>query len=875
MSGNTERLNTALAGRYKIAKQLGQGGMATVYLAHDEKHDRKVAVKVLKPELAAVLGAERFVVEIKTTAALQHPHILPVFDSGTADGFLYYVMPYIEGETLRGKLNRETQLGIDEAVRITTQVADALDYAHRHGVIHRDIKPENILLHDGRPMVADFGIALAVSAAAGGRMTETGLSLGTPHYMSPEQATAEKEITGRSDIYSLASVLYEMLAGEPPHGGGSAQQIIMKIITETAQPVTARRRSVPPNVAAAIAKALEKLPADRFESAKAFLDALANPTFATVGVARGPRRLAAVGFGIPAMVVTGLLIAILAAAAGWLSARRGVAAAMPPSRLAIDEPVSGVAFSGIARTVDISRDGEKVLWLATHPLGARVLVRRLDAPTAQPVANSASMLHLKFGPDGRSLYAASGASMQRISLEGGTWTPITGMERTSFYSFSKDGELWWSSAVGYGTYRRGADGRDSLVFPRSTINQVLPDGRHAIAVAVTPAANTGSVQYLDLRTGEIKGVFDSPIVEVRYTMGYLLYVTSDGRLMAAQFDSEAGVITGPHMEIATGVSVGGGGIAQFAVSDNGTVVYIPGASSDLVRVSLSGNLRVIGDMPRRFHSPRISPDGQRIAFDDVSPVEGRDVWVYTQGVTSPTRATFQRDGHDVSWMLDGRGLYYASGNVGRIDLFSMRFNSTAAARAESVGVEVAYTGTPLPAGGFLATVPGATGHGLDIAILRPRAGKADTVLASPADESFAVPSPNGKWFAYISDHSGQPEAYIRALGGGTTQLQVSLDGASEPMWSRDGRQLFYRRDTPSGAELVAASLEFGAEPRVVKRTSLFDVSNFDTASPHANYDVSPDGTWFVFARRSGSDHVVVLQNVPELARRLARGAAAR
>ncbi len=199
-----DRLRVALSDRYTIERELGAGGMATVYLAHDLKHDRQVAIKVLKPELAAVLGAERFVQEIKTTAALSHPHILPLFDSGSADGQLYYVMPYIEGETVREKLNRETQFGIDEAVRITTEVADALDYAHRHGVIHRDIKPENILLHDGRPMVMDFGIALAVSAAAGGRMTETGLCLGTPHYMSPEQATADKEITGRSDIYSLA-----------------------------------------------------------------------------------------------------------------------------------------------------------------------------------------------------------------------------------------------------------------------------------------------------------------------------------------------------------------------------------------------------------------------------------------------------------------------------------------------------------------------------------------------------------------------------------------------------------------------------------------------------------------------------------------------
>ena len=181
------QLNTALEGRYIVEKELGRGGMATVFLAEDVKHRRKVAVKVLKPELAAVLGAERFVHEITTTASLQHPHILPLFDSGTAGGFLYYVMPFIEGETLRSKLDREKQFGIEEAVRITREVADALDYAHRHGVIHRDIKPENILLHDGRPMVADFGIALAVSAAAGGRMTETGLSLGTPHYMSPNR----------------------------------------------------------------------------------------------------------------------------------------------------------------------------------------------------------------------------------------------------------------------------------------------------------------------------------------------------------------------------------------------------------------------------------------------------------------------------------------------------------------------------------------------------------------------------------------------------------------------------------------------------------------------------------------------------------------
>ncbi len=286
--------------------------MATVYLAEDLKHKRKVAVKVLRPELAAVLGAERFVQEITTTANLQHPHILPLHDSGDVDGFLYYVMPFIDGETLRDKLNRETQLGIDEAVKITTEVADALHYAHGAGVIHRDIKPENILIHNGRPMVADFGIALAVSAAAGGRMTETGLSLGTPHYMSPEQATAEKDLTNRSDIYSLGSVLYEMLTGEPPHTGGSAQAIIMKIVTEPVDPVTKIRKSVPPHVAAATAKSLEKLAADRFESAAKFAEAL------TTGMVRvqtlGSRRWRTAGQRLG--LALGVSLGVLAAVAG-------------------------------------------------------------------------------------------------------------------------------------------------------------------------------------------------------------------------------------------------------------------------------------------------------------------------------------------------------------------------------------------------------------------------------------------------------------------------------------------------------------------------------------------------------------------------------
>jgi serine/threonine-protein kinase len=233
-----------------------------------------VAVKVLRPELGAVIGAERFLAEIKTTANLQHPHILPLFDSGDADGFLFYVMPYVEGESLRDRLQRDKQLPVGESVRIATEVASALDYAHRHGVIHRDIKPENILLHDGAALVADFGIALAASNAGGARITETGLSLGTPLYMSPEQAMGERDIAAPSDVYSLGCVLYEMLAGDPPFAGSTAQSIAARKLAQSVPSLRTVRKTVPEALEQAIAKALATSPADRFTRAAEFAQAL-------------------------------------------------------------------------------------------------------------------------------------------------------------------------------------------------------------------------------------------------------------------------------------------------------------------------------------------------------------------------------------------------------------------------------------------------------------------------------------------------------------------------------------------------------------------------------------------------------------------------
>src|SRR5689334_1803890 len=383
-------LSTALADRYRIERELGAGGMATVYLAEDLKHDRKVAIKVLRPELSAVIGAERFLREIKTIAGLQHPHILGLIDSGiarvgsqearpepssraerggregsgggassgapdsrlpTPDLFVYYVMPFVEGESLRDKLTREKQLSIAEAVRIATEVAGALDYAHRHGVVHRDIKPENILLHDGRPLVADFGIALAASRAGGTRMTETGMSLGTPHYMSPEQAMGEREITARSDVYALGCVTYEMLIGDPPFTGSTAQAIVAKVMTADPPPLAAQRRSVSPQVESAVLTALEKLPADRFATPAEFAAALnrradAAPTRILPAAARprGVPRLALIGAAL-GLVAFGLL------AGRWAAGRDIPSTLTFLQRSFRDEAIYNARFASDGQTI--------------------------------------------------------------------------------------------------------------------------------------------------------------------------------------------------------------------------------------------------------------------------------------------------------------------------------------------------------------------------------------------------------------------------------------------------------------------------------------------------------------------------------------------
>ena len=424
MSQQPEQLAAILTDRYRIERQLGQGGMATVYLAQDLKLDRQVALKVLRPELGAVLGTERFLAEVKITARLDHPHILTLIDSGAAGGLLYYVLPYVRGESLRDLLDREQQLGVERALEITKHVASALDYAHRHGVVHRDIKPENILLQEGEAMLADFGIALAVTEAGGNRLTETGLSLGTPQYMSPEQATGDRGLDARSDVYSLAAVLYEMLVGDPPITGKTVQSVIAKLLTEAPTRIRTVRPTVAEGVDAAVAKALSKVPADRFATAGDFMRALeaatmsaqmaaanaatstgASPAAAQAmaaipapGTVAGSRRARNVGILIGAGATVALLVAL--GARGKLFAPIDTSAALKER--------TQLTFSGRVSRPTLSSDGKQLAYFTRECQGARCTyaldVQDVGATvTRRVLAGATAAYWLEWSPDRRNL----------------------------------------------------------------------------------------------------------------------------------------------------------------------------------------------------------------------------------------------------------------------------------------------------------------------------------------------------------------------------------------------------------------------------------------------------------------------------------------
>ena len=878
MSDPVARLNAALEGRYAIERELGEGGMATVYLADDLKHERKVALKVLKPELAAVVGAERFLAEIKTTANLTHPHILPLFDSGEADGFLFYVMPHIEGESLEQRIDREKQLGVDDSVAITRKVADALDYAHERGVVHRDIKPGNILLSErGEPLIADFGIALAVAQAGSGRITETGLSLGTPHYMSPEQATGDRDVDPRSDVYALGCVLYEMLAGQPPFSATTAQAVLVKILTADAPSITSERRTVPPHVGHALAQALEKLPADRFTSAAEFATALGDPSFTYEARARTatatttPESRTAplpVGAARPwhqdrrsiASLVAGMVLAALAAW-GWLkptpSPEPGV-----PTRAQVTGLDMTVAGGGSTVRLAISPDGRWIVAVGAEGTTRGYLyIRQADDLEWRQLPNTEGARNPTFSPDGQSVaFRVLGRGISKVPITGGPALPIATGSGSSPHWGLNDTIVYSDRGA---LYRVGASGGEPEVLLDSdtvfvSLPHLLPNGKAVVFGTATGVDPLNSrILIFEMDTGEVRELVASGNNPRYVPTGHLIYGHGDQALMGVPFDLETLQTRGAQVTLLPALNVQNGGDSQFSVSETGTLIYDRGAEAFggavrlLVEVDLEGVESPLPLSAGQLNVPRYSPDGSKIAYED-----GPQIRVYD--VVTGASPLFTR------LFTAGRVLYPVWSPSGEHLYFSVGGASGDGYRRPSDGREEATQLWDRPGGNYVSDVsPGDSiivvrddtpDRGRDLLLMRQGGDGAEFegFLTAEWSESNAEISPDGQWIAYESNETGEYRIYVHSFPVITGQQSVSPGLGTDPVWSPDGRTLYYR----SGSQFLAVDVTTEPVFAVLSAPDvLFDEPNYSRIQNFGfrTWDIHPDGSRFIMVASEGGE----------------------
>ena len=867
-------LTDALSASYRIERELGAGGMATVYLAHDLKHDRDVAIKVLHPELGAALGGERFLSEIRTTARLQHPHILPLLDSGNAHGLLYYVMPLVTGETLRARLEREKQLPIDEAVLIAREVADALGYAHGLGVVHRDIKPENILLQGGHALVADFGIALAVQSAGGSRMTQTGLSLGTPQYMSPEQAMGEKSIDARSDIYALGAVTYEMLTGDPPFTGSTVQAIVAKVLTERPTAPRAVRDTVTPGVEHAVLKALAKLPADRFASAQEFAATLSGlRTFdSTTNSERESSPVAATSPRTKLLIGALALIAIAGSAtSAWLATHRPASANAELMRFDVRLPDSVNVFRGGGHKLALSHDGSMLVIAGMKGSTGALYLRRLGDPVAQlirgtefrPTPRGPNPVftddgsHIIFGvEESQVILPTIGGNVRRVADS----ATAGSLGKGDVLLFVRNDAIWIGSTV-------SADTR-LLIGPNKTRGlrgvkwpHLLPDETHAL-VTIDKASLSGDLDSLYLGVVSLK---DGSITELgvhgtdaRYVAsGHILFGRNGGEVYTAPFSLPKLAITGPIARVLENVWQGSGGATDFTVSDDGKLAYTNAAAGDMKRelllVDTSGKTRRIPGSASNAMYPRISRDGKRVVAGAGWNEDG-GVWLtdVASGSVSPFVAV--GDGFVPEWMPDYQHVLYLRTRKGVREVVSRAWDGSG---TEQVLVRDSvldiYGITAGPAHGF-AVYRARKNDDLYYAPMDSLSSiKAITQTPKVSEMSPAI-SPDGRFLAYTSNEGGTTnEVYVQALPGPGRRVRLSINGGTEPLWAGRGNTLYFRGPSRIMQVTLSTTLD------IVKRDSLFlDAMDRAPNSSRRNWDLMPNGHEFLMVQWRATDQVSVV-----------------
>ncbi|HJR36671.1 MAG TPA: protein kinase, partial [Gemmatimonadales bacterium] len=806
----------------------------------------------------------------------QHPHILPLLDSGAADGLLYYVMPYVRGETLRTRLTRERQLPLDDAIQIAREVADALGAAHALGIIHRDIKPENILLQGGHALVADFGIALAVQHAGGARMTQTGLSLGTPQYMSPEQAMGERAVDLRSDIYALGAVTYEMLTGDPPFTGATVQAIIAKALTERPVPPSTVRDTVPPGVEQAVLKALAKLPADRFGSSAEFVAALRADASVTSAGARARGREGAGGGRVSASPRLRVLIAalvVLAALGGWLLGRQGQARApaapLAATRFVLEAQTGERTPNIIGKVFALSPDGSTIVYVAS--IGGRpqqLFRRRFDELEAVAITGTAGATDPAFSPDGRWLTFFSGAQLVKLPLEGGTPIQLASVPGATSrgLAWCGNGEIVFATNASitlFAVHQDGgkvrevfrAPGSDGLRWPVA-----LPEPGHLLYASFSAVGDSVFVYAGSLGDGTSTRVNHEAYHPLGLLDGKLIYVTRTGDVMAAPFDARTRVTTGPPLRVASGVQMSvGTGMGIAILSHTGDLLFRDGATaSQLVYADQQGRTRPAVADTMGFLNPRFSPDGRRVAVA-VESFNRRAIWILDRG-----SGILSRFGEDEiattrdrpEWSPDGRRLFYRrqapAGNA-------VVVRATDRSDAERVvpGPRVAVNELVMAPDG--KTVLGRVSSGAASSQDLWWWTLPDTTSRPFTDnlefETGPRFSPDGRWVAYTAETGGLREVYIAPFPGPGGRIQISKGGAGLPIWSRDGRTIYY----PQVNRMMATTVAFASSSEVTGTRVLFEGDYALDDVLHGPFDIAPDGT-FLLVRPVRTVRTVVIRD---------------
>jgi serine/threonine protein kinase/Tol biopolymer transport system component len=875
-----------LAGRYRIERELGHGGMATVYLAQDLKHERRVAVKVLKPELAAVLGSQRFLTEVRTTANLQHPHILSLFDSGEVGGTVFYVMPYLEGESLRERLERESQLPIEDAIRIAVEVAGALDYAHRHGVIHRDIKPENILLHDGQALVADFGIALAAASTGGERLTETGLSLGTPAYMSPEQAVGERNIDARSDVYALGCVLYEMLTGQPPFTGRSAQAILARVITERPASPRALRDTVSAGVEAATLRALARLPADRFASAAEFARALSDGASTTAVSARhGAEPSASSALAPPPTrrlplyrdVRTWIAVAAAAAALffAFLSLRGREPTSGPPI-LSTLLPGPGEEWAITGSELALSPDGRQlVVGSVVDGADGPLLLRSLDTLGSVILSGTTGATDPFWSPDGTALGFFAAGRLQVLDLASRAVRDLCPAANPVGGTWTTKGEILYTPDPNAGLYAAPASGGPcrALLLRGDTLPRgrpfALPDGDHFLLTS----RNFKNVDFGSISARTLARLDIPSTAEAMFAPPDFILALQGSGLGASQgfyaqrIDTRTGrLVAGPFFVFGQVSSPGGRPIVSTSAVGS-LVVVGPGesTSSFMFLAPRGGATRDSVKSPGWMF--RYSHDGRHLV------IAGVGLWVLDTDRRVLTRVPVGSDTlHAVMvqpvWSPGDTALVFAFG--AGYWRFSLRLGTATRWFEPPAGRPGLSPDDWSPDGRWIvmdAPAGGAAAHS-EIWAYDTSTNSWVTVVSEPANVGDARVSPDGRWIAYRSNIDGSDQIYLRPFMRPGNAVRVSPGAGTVPRWRGDGRELFYT--DPTGAIMAVTIQADGAPgtpslalPRAVRRYA----STLGTTS--FNFEPTPDGAGFAYRGPAGrsSGGLTLVLNWPQLLRR--------